>query len=194
MASPQAAKRLLTAEEFYELPEPDEGGRMELVNGGVVVDMVVSHPHGEFAAAIIEFLRAFARQYQLGRVSTEVGFLIRRNPDTVRGPDVAFIATQDIPAGGIPRTGAVPFPPTLAVEVVSPHDLDAEIDAKVQEYLAAGVKRVWVVRPRTRSVTVHRPDHTARILVGSALLTSDDAAFATPGFQLPLEEIFGAAD
>ena len=193
MASPQAAKRLLTAEEFYELPEPDEGGRMELVDGEVAC-MVVSHPHGEFVAAIIEYLRAFVRMHRLGRVSTEAGFLVKRNPDTVRGPDVAFLANEDIPAGGIPQTGVVPFPPTLAVEVMSPNDRSDDVTQKVVEYLDAGAKRVWVVAPKTRSVTVNYPDQTSRRLLPGTLLTSEEAGFSVPGFELPVEEIFASGD
>ena len=190
MASPQIAQRLLTAEEFYDLDEPEEGGKMELIDGEVKIDMPVAHEHGELASLLIELLGPFVRSRKLGKLSAEVGFVLRRNPDRVRAPDIAFVSTDDTPPGGIPKHGAVPFPPTLAIEIVSPNDLDSKIAEKVGHYLEAGVKFVWVVRPKTQAVTVHRPDRTARTLIVGETLTSDDAGFAVPGFALPVGAIF----
>lgn len=190
MATPQVSERLLTAEEFYELPDPEQGGKMELVCGRVVTDMPVSGKHAMRAGVLIEYLAPFARQHKLGVVGPEPGILIRRKPDTVRAPDVAFFASASMPAGGIPEEGFVPFPPTLAVEVVSPDDLDREVAAKVADYLEAGVERVWVVRPRLRTVTVHRPGGAAQTITENGVLTSDDAGFSVEGFELPIAAIF----
>jgi Uma2 family endonuclease len=94
-----------------------------------------------------------------------------------------------MPGGGIPK-GYIPGPPALAIEVVSPKDRDAEVQEKVLEYLSAGAERVWVVRPSTKTVTMHRPDGTARTLGIDATLTSDDAAFGVDGFALPVAGLF----
>lgn len=86
--------------------------------------------------------------------------------------------------------GFVVGPPDLAIEVISPSNLDSEVALKLEHYLQAGVQRVWVVRPRTKTVTIHHPDHNARTLLVGSTLTSDDAGFTTPGFELALDTLF----
>jgi len=188
--STQAASRLLTAEEFYELPDPIHGGKMELVRGEVVTHMPVGGVHGRVAALIIKFVLRLLDEYHIGEVGPEIGFTLQRNPDIVLAPDVAFVATEKLPGGVLPE-GFVEGPPTLAVEIVSPNDRDHEVSDKVDDYLRLGTDRVWVVRPRARTVTVHRRDNTARIYHPGESLTSDDAGFLADGFDLPLDDLFG---
>jgi Uma2 family endonuclease len=132
----------------------------------------------------------FAREHRLGAAGTEIGFVLQRNPDVVLAPDVAFVTTERLPGGALPE-GFVEGAPTLAVEVVSPNDRDSEVNEKVGEYLAHATERVWVVRPRSKTVTVFHPDNTARIYHIGDALTSDDAGFPADGFALPLDELFG---
>lgn len=94
-----------------------------------------------------------------------------------------------MPPGGLPEEGFVPYPPTLAVEVSSPNDLLADVTAKVDQYVAAGVERVWVVQPKNKTVTVYQ-GATARILRLGSSLTSDDAGFEVEGFDLAVADIF----
>lgn len=190
MASPQTAAPLLTAEEFYQLSDPEEGGKLELIDGKVVWETPVSSGHGDLAGLLIIRLGSFSLENVLGKVVPEVGFRLRRNPDTVRAPDIAYVSNATIQARGWPAEGFVDYPPDLAIEVISPSNLDSEVALKVEHYLTAGVPRVWVVRPRTQTVTVHYPDHTARTLLIGSVLTSDDAGFAAAGFELPLEALF----
>ena len=190
MAAPQLSDRLLTAEEFFELPDPPEGGKMELICGKVVRHMPVSRQHARATVRIIAQLEPFVLGNSIGEVLTKAGHLIRRKPDMVLAPDVSFVANDRIPAGGLPNDGFIPVVPTLAVEVVSPNDLDSEIAAKVEDYLAAGVERVWVVLPKQRTVTIHYPDGTARRIGADGTLTSGDAGFTTDGFELRLDELF----
>ncbi len=190
MASPELSERLLTAEEFFKLPDPEEGGKMELVCGRVVTYMPVSGKHGTRALWIGRRLGDFADRHRLGEVGVEIGVLVRRSPDTVRAPDVAFFSGDAMPAEGLPEEGFVPFAPTLAVEVVSPDDLDRDVAAKVDDYLAAGVERIWIVRPKRKTVTVYQHGGTARVVGEDGVLTSDDAAFTAEGFELGLAELF----
>jgi Uma2 family endonuclease len=180
----------MTAEEFLHEPEPPDGGRWELVEGRVVTMPPVSGGHGRRASRIDRLLGTFVEQHALGEVLVEAGYVFARNPDSVRGPDVSFVANDRIPEGGIPDEGWVPCIPTLAVEVVSPDDLDREVQRKVDLYLAAGVARVWVVRPKNRTITVCRPGGDAHVFGRDESLGSDDAGFAVEGFQLPLRQIF----
>ena len=190
MAAPQLSDRLLTAEEFFELPDPPEGGKMELICGKVVRRMPVSGEHAELTIFLIEQLGPFVRRTKIGKMLNEAGHLLGRDPDMVRAPDISFVANNRLPPAGLPKNGFVPIVPTLAIEVVSPNDLDSEIAAKVEDYLAAGVERVWVVLPKQRTVTIHYPDGTARRVGAGGALTSDDAGFAVAGFELRLDELF----
>ena len=190
VASAQVSTRPLTAEQFYELPEPEEGGKMELIDGRVALEMPVNGPHGDLVGSLMDALRPFARSHGLGKVVPEVGFLLKRDPDRVRAPDVAFVSASLLEAGGWPAEGYIPYPPSFVIEVISPSNFDADIALKVEHYLEAGVERVWVVRPKTRTVTIHLPDHTSRTLLPGSSLTSEDAGFAVPGFELALEALF----
>lgn len=188
--STQAELQLLTAEEFFQLSDPADGGKMELVRGRVVNFMPVSGKHGIRALLIGQALRQFVVSHKLGECMVETGYILARNPDVVRAPDVSFLAADRVPAGGVPEEGFIDGVPSLAIEVVSPNDLDSEVTDKVLDYLEAGCERVWVVRPRRNTVTIHYANGTARILSAGTVLTSDDAGFTVPGFELPLDELF----
>ena len=97
-------------------------------------------------------LRAFVRQrgWVLGG---EVGIYTRRDPDTVRGADVAFISRERMP-NGLPR-GFLEVAPELVVEIASPSDRWEEMRQKVEEYFGIGVEQVWVVEPENHAVLVY---------------------------------------
>jgi Uma2 family endonuclease len=76
--------------------------------------------------------------------------------------------------------------PDLAVEVLSPDDRWTEVEAKVDEYLAAGTVRVWVVDARRREVHVFGAGGRSR-LGGEQVLEGEELL---PGFRLPLSELF----
>jgi Uma2 family endonuclease len=124
--------------------------------------------------------------HQLGRLIANGGFYLRRNPDTVRGPDVAFLRSERVPSGGLP-SGFLDGPPDLAVEVVSHNDSAAEVEAKLRDYLAHGVQRVWLVYPTTRTIVAFRPDGSAQSYREGDVLT-DEALL--PGLSLAVREVF----
>lgn len=185
------AERLVTAAEFAHMPGPRSGGKMELRRGKVVCMSPVGPVHGERASDIAAILREFARPRRLGRVRVETGYWFGAAPDHVLAPDVSFVSREQAEQETM-RDGFVAQPPLLAVEVVSPNDRDTDVAQKVADYLAAGVRRVWVVRPELANVTVHRPGGDAHTYAGDDSLGSDDAAFRVEGFALPLAELFPA--
>lgn len=176
-----AAPRLMTAEEFYVECKLD---RAELVNGEVIEKMPPGFDHGDIAGNICFALKLHARRNNSGRVSVEGGFRLSRNPDVVRSPDVSFVAAARLE--GLNTQGFIEGAPTLAVEVVSPGDLADEVDAKVQEYLAAGTLAVWVVYPKTGSVVVFTLDET-RVCLRQHMLRGEPVL---PGFEVAVSEIF----
>ena len=149
----------------------------------------VGRRHGNVAYRVASALGDFVDANNLGEVAWEVGFRLARDPDLVRAPDVHFLKRSLVEAM-TDSAGFVDGPPTLAVEVISPSDRDVDIAAKVEDYLAAGAERVWVVRPEQQTVTVHRPGGDAHTYRSGETLTSDDAAFDAAGFQLPVDDVF----
>jgi Uma2 family endonuclease len=184
------AQKLMTAEEFVQLPDPKSGEQMELVRGVVVMAPPAITGHGHRSSEIDAALREFVRRHSLGFTTGEGGYRLARNPDTVRAPDAAWIAFDRLPGGAFPEDTYADAAPNLAVEVMSTNDREVDIDEKIADYLAAGTERVWVVRPRLRTVTVHWPNGDAHRYSASDTLTSDDAAFPVSGFELPVARIF----
>ena len=143
--------------------------------------------HGAVTQRLATLLDQYVTANALGLVfGAETGFLIAADPDTVRAPDVAFVTSRRISAGGLPD-GFWPGPPDLAVEVVSPGDTVREVDDKTAEWLDAGSEMVWVVRGRQQTVTVHRAGGKPEILAAGSHL---DGGSLLPGFRCKLAEIF----
>ena len=163
---------------------------MELVRGVVVMAPPPTAGHGERSFEIGVALRDFVKANQLGLTSGEGGYRLHRDPDTVRAPDAAWIAFDRLSDRKFPSDDYPEAAPNLAVEVMSTHDREVDIDEKVTDYLAAGTDRVWVVRPRQRTVTVFRPNGDSHRYTASDTLTSEDAGFPVPGFELKVGRIF----
>ena len=142
--------------------------------------------HGAIVIKLGRLLGSYVESKRLGLIGTEIGFRLSRDPDTVRGPDVAFIAKSRLPNEGIPKKFA-DFPPDLAVEVLSPEDTVSELLRKVEEYLKAGVPLIWVVDPATRTVTVYRSLQDVRIVSSDQQLDGGDVI---PGFQFKVSDLF----
>ncbi|MBI5301933.1 MAG: Uma2 family endonuclease [Chloroflexi bacterium] len=177
--------QLITAEELERIPQND--AHVELVKGAIVKMPPAGHEHGEVALAIGSLIRDFVRRNKLGKTyGAETGFILSRNPDTVRAPDAAFVSTARA-AQQTRRTGFFDGAPDLAVEVVSPEDTVGEIDAKVIEYLEAGVRLVWILHPRTRTITVYRSLDDVRVLTANDSL---DGGNVLPDFTVSVKEIF----
>ena len=178
-------KKLFTAEELFHLPTV--GRRLELVKGKVYEMAPAGGRHGYTAINAGTFVNVHVRANGLGRVfAAETGFILRRDPDTVRAPDVAFIAQSRLPVDEIPDS-FIELVPDLVVEVVSPGDTRREVREKVEDWLRAGVKLVWVLYPTTRTATVYRALNDVTNLTEGDLLDGEDVV---PGFTCRVEELF----
>jgi Uma2 family endonuclease len=180
-----SVKQLLTAEEFWALPETP-GARYELVRGELSELPGTGGKHGRLALWIGALLLRFVGERGLGVVSGDgTGYLLYRDPDLVRIPDVSFVARERVPAGGVPE-GFWPFAPDLVVEIVSPNDRAEDVQGKVREYLAAGTRLVWVVWPRLRLVTMHEAGGGYRERGPDDDLDGGDVL---PGFRVRVAEL-----
>jgi Uma2 family endonuclease len=177
------ATRLVTAEELERFPEDDY--RYELVEGRVIRMSPVGYQHGRIAMRFGALLDHHVRSRNLGVVLIEVGFTLRSNPDTVRGPDVAFIRRERIPTPD-PR-GFWKGPPDLAVEVLSPDDRPSDVRTRVEEYLMAGVPLVLVVDGDEKTVTVYRSSTAPTTLPSDDILDIGDVV---SGFCCTVRDIF----
>jgi Uma2 family endonuclease len=174
-----------TANELFEMP--DDGFRYELVKGELRKMSPSGSEHGAIIINISVLLAQYVRSKKLGVCfGAETGFKIASDPDTVRAPDVAFIRRERIPESGIPKK-FWPGAPDLAVEVLSPGDTRREVDEKVEDWLEAGARAVWVINPKRRSVTVYRSlTDVTRLLEADEL----DGGEVVPGFHCKVSEIF----
>jgi Uma2 family endonuclease len=178
----------MTAEEFYDwVHRPENADRsFELVRGEVIELPSPAKRHGVLSANISRILGNFAFQQGKGYVATnDSGVILGRDPDTVRGPDVAYYEDAGCFEELHPKYGEVP--PRLAVEVLSPSDKYVKVLSKVMDYLRGGVDLVWVVDPETRSVMVHRNEKNPSELKGDAELTGDEVL---PGFRCRVADFF----
>ena len=176
-------ERLVTATELERMP----GGKaFELVRGRLVSVTPAGDRHGQAAVILAAELRAHVKQHGLGRVRAETGFVLFRDPDTVRGPDVSFVAAGR-KAGDRSSHGFAHGAPDLAIEIISPRNTRSDIAGKVVEYLDAGCRLVWVVDTDKRNVSVHRPHRAAQVIGANGHL---DGGTVVPGFRYSLKEFF----
>jgi Uma2 family endonuclease len=181
-------KKLMSAEEFMAIPE--DGISRELIFGEVrELGMTLrNHMHAEVVANVVHLLKLWNGEQPKprGRVSSgDAGFRLRRDPDVLVGPDVAYAAAE-LAA----RTPRIPTfydgPPLLAVEVISPSDKHEDVVEKIGLYFEAGVV-VWEVDPDFQTVRVHQPGQLAVSFNTSQELSADPYL---PGFRVAVAAIF----
>jgi Uma2 family endonuclease len=180
------AVKLITAAEFARKPDPPDGSREELVRGVIVTMPAPGFRHGEVQFAVGSLLRQYARTNRNGRVTVESGLQTESNPDTVRGPDVAFWSAERLPLDQMPEV----YPDVaadLVVEIQSPSSRRQTRQDKIREYLNRGVRMIWLVDPEALTVTVYRQPGEGRLLWHDATLTGEEVL---PGFQCRVAEFF----
>ena len=177
--------KLMTVEEFEAMPSEDQ--RYELVRGELREVAAAGGRHGIIGSGVSGHLWQYTRPRRLGAVfNADTGFVFSRDPAVVYMPDVAFVRAERLPAAE-DLDGFIPFPPDLAVEVVSPSDRFVEVAEKVAAYLAGGVRLVWVIEPRRQTVTVHAADGSVRVLGVNDVLDGGDVL---PEFRVLVAEFF----
>ncbi|MGH7193403.1 MAG: Uma2 family endonuclease, partial [Candidatus Saccharimonadales bacterium] len=164
--------------------ERSENRLCELVEG-VLVEKVVGFYESVLAIAIARRLGDFVEAHNLGVVTGEGG-MMRLFPGLVRIPDVAFASWNEFPEGVTDE----PVPhivPDLAVEVLSEGNTKQEMDRKLSDYFDAGVRLVWLVEPRKKTVEVFSGKDASTLLDENATLCGGEVL---PGFSLALRSLF----
>jgi Uma2 family endonuclease len=180
-----AAETRVTPEELLEM---EDGDRFELLDGQLV-ERNRGAKSSRIAQVVNRFLDVYAEEHQLGLVfAPDCGYQIfPDDPAKVRYPDGSFIARGRLP-GDEPPSGHIRIAPDLAVEVVSPRDLAWRVDEKVEDFLSAGVRMIWLIYPETQVVVVYRPNAAIRRLTIHHPLSGEDVL---PGFSCQVAELLG---
>ncbi len=174
----------MTLEEYAQLPD-DDLYIDEVSRGLLVREPRPGHEHGRVQWRLGIMLGLFVREHGLGDVVAESGFILERDPLTLRGPDVSFVARSRY--GDTRPKGWAEFPPDLAVEILSPSDRRARMSEKIAQYFAAGTRLVWLIDPKKRIAKVHVSPTDVRVLGEDEELDGGDVV---PGFRVRLADLF----
>jgi len=174
---------LMTADDLVHVNIP--GKQVELVRGRLVVREPPGFQHGTIVARLAAILLAHVDAHALGLVVVgDPGFQLATDPDTVRGPDIAFIRHERVPRP-VP-VGFAAFPPDLVIEIRSPSDRPGDILGKVGDWLSAGTPLIWVIDPERRVARVYRQDGTESTVAAEQSLDGEEVV---PGFSCRLDAI-----
>ena len=168
----------MTLAEFLE--QDVEG--YEYVSGELVPMAPPSREHGEISVNVIRYLDAHVYQNKIGRLYTaETTFQLG---ERTAKPDVAFVSTDRLTGD---KTKGFSIPPDLAIEVVSPSDVQSRVVEKALAYLEAGTRLVWILEPVAKTVTIYRSETDIEMLTRDNTLTGEDVV---PGFTCPVAHLF----
>ncbi|NQV26001.1 MAG: Uma2 family endonuclease [Rhodopirellula sp.] len=181
-ATPPEVQKLVTAVSLFE-NHPKQ--RCELIKGEIHLMSPAGSEHGWVVMNVAGPVMIFVRDHKLGYTfGAETGFVIERDPDTVRAPDVAFVSAERIKDR--PSAQFFPGPPDLAVEVLSPSDTASEVQEKAEAWLNSGCQEVWLIDPRRQTATKLTPSEDSIIQQTVVTLTTS----LLPGFSLAVADLF----
>ena len=176
-------RKLITADELLLMPR--DGKRYELIKGELVEKMPTGYPHGIVVFRIAAAISNYADTYDYGEGGAgEPGYRLETDPDTVRAPDVVWIAPGRIPEG---TQGYPQLAPNLAVEVKSPGNSPQQLADKAAMWLGYGSQQVWVADPEQLTITVYQADAAPRVFGEDDELDGGDLL---PGFTSPVWRLF----
>jgi Uma2 family endonuclease len=175
----------MTIEQFAA--QSVHAGRSELVQGELKMMSPAGGRHGRVAMNCGRLLANHVDEHKLGIVyAAETGFILARDPDTVRAPDVAFVAAARVPQID-DESAFIPFAPDLAIEVISPSDSFSGVEEKAFSWLDAGTRLVLLVDPANETVHAYRSaDDIAVLGKGDIVPASDVVA----GWQVAVARLF----
>lgn len=180
-----SSTKKLTIEEFFALPEGDRP--YELVDGQAISKMSPKFFHSRLQKTLLIILDGWAKNK--GRVEPEWAIKLKRNgADWIPVPDLSYASYNRLSSDWI-LDEACPVAPELAVEIISPGQTFGDMTEKATDYLQAGVERVWLVDPKSQSITVFYPDTPPKTFRGSSAITDD----LLPGLEITTQQIFQQA-
>ncbi len=105
-----------------------------------------------------------------------------------RSPDLAWIAAARWEALTPEQQEKFPpIAPDFVLELKSPSDNLRDLQAKMQEYIASGVRLGWLIDRPQRRVEIYRPDQPPELLENPESLEGGEVL---PGFRLDLRIVW----
>lgn len=157
----------------------------ELVEG-TLVEKAMGMKESRIAVVLAGLMDSHAYTQDLGIVLGADGTM-RIMPGLVRIPDVSFVSWKSLPERKIPEDPIPDLVPDLAVEVLSKGNTPKEMERKVAEYFAAGVRQVWLVDDRKHTFEVFTSPTKSRIYKGEQTIKGGKLL---PGFALSVDSFF----
>ena len=155
---------------------------------GQVVEKTMSARETEIASILVGLLIPYLRANRLGKAVVEMLFRIDREKDLRRRPDVAFVSHSRWPFNRrIPMVTPWEMVPDIAIDVISESNSAYEVQKKIHEYFAAGVRQVWVVYPDQAEVYVYSSPTQIDVFTNGQ---EPDGGDLLPGFRLPVAVLF----
>jgi Uma2 family endonuclease len=169
---------------------PDDGHLYEWIDG-IAVARNVSIQSNRIGLKCAVTIGQFVEQQRLGWMfAGALGyrcFTHSRDPNRIRIANASFVSFMRMPAESYEDEEYCSIVPDLVVEVISPNDLASEVEAKRDEWLAAGVRSVWIVDPISKTVRIERHDGSyARYRHNDKLVDEP----VLPGFAVPVVDFF----
>lgn len=161
----------------------------ELVDG-TLVEKAMGWLESLLGSLLVRWLGNFVEEKNLGVVTGADGFTLLYS-DTVRGPDVAFVAWDRLPNGQLPKEPLPSLVPNFVIEVLSQGNTYGEMSRKRREYFHAGVELMWIVDRRDRTITVYRTSQRYNVVREGEMI---DGAPVLPGWSFNTAELFAILD
>lgn len=179
--------RLVTAEEFMAMPEPIDK-RIELVRGEVVERQLHTIPQATVSTHLFVMLDDFVQEQNDDIVFISgLGYLLRRDPDSVRMADLSYVRNGRRMMCEIDGDSFWPTSPDLAIKIVGIYDLAYDVHERARDFLQAGTRLFWVLHVRTQTIQVYRQDSTSQWLERDDELDGGDVL---PGFRVSVAAVF----
>jgi Uma2 family endonuclease len=176
---------LITIDEFLKLPSSE--CLRELVRGRVLESKLRTPRHGQVCMEIGGRLWSHVSRTKSGRViAGNSAVVTRREPDCVRGPDLAYYSRERLPLDQLP-TGNLKVVPDLVIDVLDSSDIWSDLIEKALEYLQAAVRVVGIVDPAKESVALFRDGQAPKLLHAA---DSFEVPEVLPDLRVPVREFF----
>lgn len=175
---------VIEPEDLLRMPN---GEHYELIDGRPK-EKSMGAESDEIGGLLLTQLNIFIRPTKLGRAyASQTGFqCFPGKPKLVRMPDTSFVSAGRLPNDRSPE-GYIKVAPDIAVEVVSPNETYEEVEEKVAEYRSAGVKLIWIISPKSKTVMIRRADGTCAEVGEAGALSGENVL---PGFTCAVAELF----
>jgi Uma2 family endonuclease len=175
-----------TLEEFWELPEPADHSKLELIAGVLYMSPPPGYKHDYAAGRLIRILSRFLITTEDGGRLLVPRSAIWTSPNTYLEPDLFYVSAEtEAQLDPQQRTRA-----DLVVEVISPGSAIYDRNTKADTYAALGVKELWLIDEPMQTVEV-------RVLVDGQLqrgelLSEDDllTSKVLAGLEFPAKQVF----